>query len=197
MEEKKKLVVGISGASGAPIAVLLLKALQEQPEWESHLVISESGEETIRQETGLTPGDVRALADVRYGIHDVGAAIASGTFRTAGMAVVPCSMKTVAGIAGGYSDNLLLRAADVALKERRRLVLVARETPMHSIHLRNLLALSDMGAVIAPPMLTYYNRPADAQDMALHMVGKILDLFGVDFPRLRRWNPEIKGSREP
>ena len=128
------------------------------------------------------------MADHVYDLHDIGASIASGTFKTEGMVVVPCSMKTVAGIHSGYSDNLLLRAADVTLKERRKLVLVARETPLHTIHLRNMMELSQMGAIILPPMLTFYNRPENIQQMVEHIAAKVLDIYGIESKKFRRWS---------
>ncbi|MDR2820899.1 MAG: UbiX family flavin prenyltransferase, partial [Desulfovibrio sp.] len=133
--------------------------------------------------------DILSLADRAYDNHELGAAIASGSFNTSGMIVAPCSMKTLAGIAHGYSDNLLLRAADVCLKERRRLVLAVRECPLSAIHLRNMLTLSKMGAVILPPVLTYYNNPRSVEDMTLHIAGKILDMFELDLPGFNRWEP--------
>lgn len=185
--EAKRLVVGISGASGAPLAVAFLEALRDT-EIETHLVVTSGGERTLRQEMGLTLADVRALADVFYDNGDIGAAPASGSWKSMGMAVVPCSMKTLAGVHSGYSSGLLLRAADVALKERRRLVLAARECPLSPIHLRNMYELSQMGAVILPPVLSYYQGPETLQDATDHIVGKLLDQFGVDHPRFRRWN---------
>lgn len=185
----KRLIIGVSGASGVPITIGVLKAMKEQPDWKTCLVISKGGEKTIEQETDLSLEGIRALADEVYDIKNIGASIASGTYKTEGMVIVPCSMKTVAGIANGYSDNLLLRAADVVLKERRKLVLVARETPFNTIHLRNMLTLSQMGAIIMPPMQTYYNLPETVQDMTDHITGKILDVFGIEFHRFRRWNP--------
>ncbi len=185
----KRLIIGISGASGIPIAVSVLHALRELPDWTSCLVISKGGEKTIELESDYTVEEISALADELYDNTNVGASIASGTYRTEGMIVIPCSMKTVSGIANGYSDTLLLRAADVVIKERRKLLLVARETPLSTIHLRNMLSLSQMGVIIMPPMQTYYNRPETVQDMADHMTGKILDVFGIDYHRFRRWNP--------
>lgn len=186
----KRLVVGISGASGMPIAVEVLKAIRMQPDWMSCLVISGGGEKTIEMECDFTVEQVKALADECYDIKNIGASIASGTFETEGMVVVPCSMKTVAGIAHGYSDNLLLRAADVVLKERRKLVLVARETPFNTIHLKNMLELSQMGAIIMPPMLTFYNHPETLQDSVHHITGKILDVFHIKYDKFCRWNPD-------
>lgn len=190
MQKKKKIVIGISGASGSPIAVEVLRALQEQPEWESHLVVTDGGKMTMEYEVGTSVSEVLALADVVHDNRNIGASIASGTFRTEGMVVVPCSMKTVAGIASGYSDNLLLRAADVTLKESRKLILVARETPFHVIHLKNLLELAQMGAVIMPPMLSFYNEPQSVEDMVHHIAGKILDRFEIPYDYYKRWNPE-------
>ena len=185
----KRLIVGISGASGAEIGIQLLQAMQRQPEWETHLVISEGARRTIGLETTYSVKQVEALATHCHSLDDVAAGIASGTFKTEGMVVAPCSMKTVAGIAHGYSQNLLLRAADVVIKERRKLVLVARESPLSTIHLNNMLLLANAGVVILPPVLTYYHRPATIQDMTAHIVGKILDVFGIEFAGFRRWDP--------
>ena len=153
---KKRLVVGLSGASGAILCVSLLEAMRREKDWEVHLVTSEAGERVLHEETGMSGTDLAGLAFRTHDIGNIGAAIASGTFETEGMAVVPCSMKTLAGICHGYAENLLLRAADVTLKERRKLVLVARETPLGLVHLRNMTALAEMGVTILPPMLTYY-----------------------------------------
>ncbi len=182
-----RLIIGITGASGAPLAVTLLKALKEQPGVETHLVVSRGAELTIAQETGLTMDQVTALADVVYDSGDIGAAPASGSFRTDGMIVVPCSMKTLAGIHSGYSQDLLLRAADVTIKEGRRLVLVPRECPFSPIHLRNMYELSQIGVRILPPVVSYYNHPQSAQDMTDHIVGKIMDSFGLDHRGYKRW----------
>lgn len=184
--KRDRILVGISGASGAPLTIELLRALQ-QTELECHLIVTSGGWRTITEETGMTSEQVCALADAVHDIDNIGAPPASGSWRTLGMAVVPCSMKTLAGIHSGYSDNLLLRAADVTLKERRKLVLVPRECPMSPIHLRNQYELSMMGAVIMPPVLSYYNHPASIEDMARHLVGKILDQFGVEYNGFRRW----------
>lgn len=174
---KRRLLIGVSGASGAPIAVELLKQLQRKKSIESHLIITRGAEMTLQQETGLSLDDVRAMADVYYENDSIGARPASGSFRMEGMIIVPCSMKTVAGIVSGYSDNLLLRAADVMLKERRKLVLVARESPLSTVHLRNLYELSQMGGIIMPPMLTYYNHPESLEDCIVYMVQRILSQF--------------------
>jgi len=184
---KKRLVVGMSGASGAILGIELLKALKGCPEWETHLVVSRGAEETILLETDYKPAEVADLAHKVYQIGDIGGNIASGTFKTEGMVIVPCSMKTVAGIASGYSDNLLLRAADVTIKENRKLVLVARECPLNTIHLRNMLLLSELGAIIMPPMLTFYNKPHSIEDFNRHIIGKILDRFGIELNGFKRW----------
>lgn len=183
----RRLIIGMSGASGAILGIELLRALKTIPEWESHLVISKGAEETIRLETNYSLDDVKSLADKVYNIKDIGASIASGTFKTAGMIIIPCSMKTVAGIACGYSDNLLLRAADVIIKEKRKLVIVAREAPFSQIHLKNMLYLDQLGATIMPPLVTYYNNPKDLNDMNRHIVGKILDKFGLEIVGFKRW----------
>ncbi len=183
----KRIIVGISGASGAPIALELLKQLQKIREAEVHLVYSKGAEMTLLQETDCSLAQLHSLADLVYDNSNIGAAIASGSYRTGAMVIVPCSMKTVAGIASGYSDNLLLRAADVILKERRKLVLVTRECPLSSIHLRNMLELSNMGAVILPPVLSYYNHPETIQEATNHIVGKILDQLGYDMEGYKRW----------
>jgi len=188
--KKKRLVVGMSGASGAILGIELLKILKENPEWETHLVISRGAEETILQETTYKVKEVGALADKVYSIKDIGASIASGTFKTEGMIILPCSMKTLAGIASGYSDNLLLRAADVTIKEKRKLILAARETPLSTIHLRNMLTLSELGAYIIPPMVTYYNKPESIEDMNHHIVAKILDKFDIEVDGFKRWGEE-------
>lgn len=185
----KRLIVGISGASGAEIGIQLLQAMQRQPEWETHLVISEGARQTIKLETAYSVEQVEALATHCHCLDDVSVGIASGTFKTEGMVVAPCSMKTVAGIAHGYSQNLLLRAADVVIKERRKLVLVARESPLSTVHLNNLLILANAGVVILPPVLTYYHHPATVQEMTAHIVGKILDVFGIAFADFKRWDP--------
>lgn len=185
----RRILVGVSGASGAPLAVELLRALR-QTELECHLIVTHGGWRTVAEETGMTAEQVCALADVVHDVEDIGAPPASGSWRTLGMVVVPCSMKTLAGIYSGYSENLLLRAADVTLKERRKLVLVPRECPFSPIHLRNQYELSLMGAVIMPPVLSYYNHPANLEDMARHLVGKILDQFGIEYDGFRRWGEQ-------
>lgn len=174
---KKRLLVGISGASGAPIAVELLRQLKRASAFEVHLIVTRGAEMTLTQEAGISLEEVRAMADVCYENDNIGAGPASGSFRMEGMIIVPCSMKTVAGIVSGYSDNLLLRAADVMLKERRKLVLVARESPLSTVHLRNLYEMSRLGGIIMPPMLTYYHHPKTIEDCTTAMAQRILQQF--------------------
>jgi 4-hydroxy-3-polyprenylbenzoate decarboxylase len=187
MSEPSRLVVGISGASGVIYGVRLLQALKDLPV-ESHLVMTKTAEVTLAHETELKVADVRALATTVYRIDDLAAAISSGSFRTLGMIVAPCSMRSLGEIANGITSNLLTRAADVVLKERRRLVLMARETPLHAIHLRNMLALSEMGAIIAPPVPAFYNKPKSLDDIVDHAVGRVLDLFDIDTGKVKRWS---------
>ena len=186
MSLRNRIIVGISGASGAIYGVRMLQVLTKLPV-ETHLVMSRAAEMTLAYETDLTPKDVRALAHVVHGFGDVGAPIASGSFRTMGMVIAPCSVHSMAEVATGVTSNLLTRAADVVLKERRRLVLMLRETPLHTGHLRNLTALSEMGAVIAPPVPAFYARPASVEDIVDHSVGRVLDLFGLETGLVRRW----------
>ena len=178
--------MGISGASGVIYGVRLLEALKTLPV-ETHLVMTRTAEVTLAHETDLKVAAVRKLADVAYRIDDLAAAISSGSFKTLGMIVAPCSMRSLGEIAHGLSSNLLTRAADVILKERRRLVLVARETPLTSIHLRNMLTLSELGAIVAPPMPAFYNRPKSLDDIVDHTVGRLLDLFGLETGKVKRW----------
>lgn len=188
--ERRRILVGVSGASGAPLAVELLRALKRAPEVETHLICSRWGRETLSYEAGISPEELAGLADRLYDNQSLGAGPASGSFLTRGMVVVPCSMKTLAGIVSGYSDTLLLRAADVTLKERRRLILVPRECPMSTLHLRNLAAASELGAVIVPPVPAYYRHPETIEDVNRHIVGKLLELLELGGPR----NPEWEGS---
>ncbi len=184
--DRGRLVIGISGSSGVVYGVRLLKALATLPV-QSHLIMTKPAEMTLGLETDHKSGEVRALADVHYPINDVGAAPASGSFPTLGMIVAPCSMKTLAEIASGISSNLLTRAADVTLKERRRLVLATRETPLHAVHLRNMLTVTEMGAIVAPPVPAFYARPQSLDDLIAHTVGRWLDLFGLDTGQVHRW----------
>lgn len=193
----QRLIVGISGASGVIYGIRLLEALRALPV-ESHLVMTKAAEMTLAYETDLKAAQVRALADRSYPAGDVGAAIASGSFATLGMVVAPCSIRSMSEIATGVTSNLLTRAADVVLKERRRLVLMVRETPLHSGHLRNMAALADMGAIIAPPVPAYYTRPESVDDIVDHTVGRVLDLFGLDTGKVTRWGETAApGLREP
>lgn len=186
MKKKTRLIVGISGASGIVYGIRLLTALRGSAV-ETHLVVSRAAEVTLAHETDLKRADLRALADCYYAIDDIGAAIASGSFRTLGMIIAPCSVRTLADIATGSAATLLSRAADVVLKERRRLVLMVRETPLHSGHLRNMLALSDMGAIIAPPVPAFYTRPDSLEQMVDQNIGRVLDLFDLDHEGVARW----------
>lgn len=188
MTGKNRLVIGISGASGAGLAVTLLKAMEDQHNWETHLVISSGAERTIELELAEPIQQIEALATKVHDIDNIGATIASGTFKTEGMVIIPCSMKTLAGIAHGYADNLLIRAADVTLKENRSLVLVARETPLSPIHLRNMSILAAHGVTLMPPMMTFYNNPRNIMDMQVHIVGKVLNEFGIEINNFKRWN---------
>jgi len=182
-----RIVVGISGASGVIYGVRLLQVLKTLPV-ETHLVMTRTAEVTLAHETRMKVADVRRLADVAYPISDLAAAISSGSFQTIGMIVAPCSMRSLGEIAHGITSNLLTRAADVVLKERRRLVLVARETPLHTIHLRNLVTVSELGAIVAPPMPAFYNKPKTLDDVIDHTVGRILDLFDLDTGKVKRWS---------
>lgn len=186
IDTSPRLIVGISGASGVIHGVRLLEALKALPV-ETHLVMTRTAELTLAHETDLKLSDVRRLADVAYKIDDLAAAISSGSYRTMGMIVAPCSMRSLSEIAHGITSNLLTRAADVVLKERRKLVLVARETPLHTIHLRNMTTLAEMGAIIAPPVPAFYNRPKSLDDIIDHTVGRLLDLFDLDTGKVKRW----------
>ncbi|MDT0467439.1 UbiX family flavin prenyltransferase [Streptomyces gibsoniae] len=182
-----RLVVAITGATGVILGVRLLEELRLHEGVETHLVMSRWARATLKAESDLTARQVAALADVSYAPDDQGAAIASGSFPVDGMIVMPCSMKTLAAIRTGYADGLVARAADVTLKERRKLVLVPRETPLGDNHLDHLLALSRRGAVVLPPMLTFYNHPSTVDDMVDHIVARVLDQFGIASHRARRW----------
>jgi len=181
-----RLIVGISGASGTIYGVRILEMLRKA-EIETHLVISKSAEMTLAYETDFKPKDVRALASVHYSINDIGAAISSGSFPTMGMIVAPCSIRTMSEIATGVTATLLSRAADVVLKEKRRLVLAIRETPLHAGHLRNMTLLAEIGAVVAPIVPAFYNRPRTVDDIVNHTCGRLLDLFGIDTGLVMRW----------
>jgi|SRR5580692_10760567 4-hydroxy-3-polyprenylbenzoate decarboxylase len=182
----QRLIVGISGASGVIYGVRLLEALRGAGV-ETHLVMSKPAEMALAYETDLKPRDVRKLASANYVVGDVGAAISSGSFQTMGMMILPCSIKTMSEIATGVTGTLISRAADVCLKERRRLVVAIRETPLHAGHLRNLAALSDLGAIVAPLVPAFYTRPKTIDDIVNHSVGRLLDLFGIETDLVKRW----------
>lgn len=187
---RRRIVVGISGASGAVYGVRLLQLLREL-DVETHLVVSRSAQVTLSQEMSLQLADVKALADVHYPNADIGAAISSGSFRVDGMIVAPCSIKTLSEIATGCTSSLLSRAADVMLKERRRLVLMVRETPLHAGHIRSLAAVTEAGAIVYPPVPAFYAQPASIEEMIDHTLGRVLDLFDVDARTVRRWQGAI------
>lgn len=183
-----KIIVGISAADGVCIGKRLLETLRTMPEVETHLVLSRAAELNFRLECGIEPQTILNLADHCYAPEDMAASIASGSFVTDGMLVAPCSMKTLAAIAHGFADNLLVRAVDVCLKENRRVVLLPRETPLGLVHLRNLLTAGELGCTVLPPMMTFYNHPQCIEDQIDHVVGKALLQFGLTSPRLRLWN---------
>ncbi|MEQ8282463.1 MAG: UbiX family flavin prenyltransferase [Parvibaculum sp.] len=192
-----RLVVGISGASGVAHGVRLLEILGSLGV-ETHLVMTRAAEMTLGYETGLKPKDVEALAHTRYRLDDIGAAIASGSFKTLGMIVAPCSVRTMSEISTGVTSSLLTRAADTMLKERRRLVLMVRETPLHTGHLRTMTQLSEIGAIIAPPVPALYAKPASIDEMVTQTAARMLDLFGLEAPDTRRWGEDLKdGRRSP
>ena len=185
----KRLIVGMSGASGAVYAIRLLEVLRDVKDIETHLVMSNAARRTILLETDHAVGDVEALADKLYSFKDIAAAISSGSYKTMGMVVVPCAMKTLSGIANSYSDNLLTRAADVVLKDRRKLVLVTRETPLHLGHIRLMAQVTELGAIIMPPMPAFYHRPQTLDDVINQTVNRVCDLFEIDLDRdlFERW----------
>ncbi len=186
MTQKNRLIVGISGASGIIYGIRLLDALRETP-FETHLVMSQSAEVTLAHESKLKVADVKSRADVVYTNGDIGAAISSGSFATAGMVIAPCSIRSASEIATGVTSTLLTRAADVVLKERRRLVLMVRESPLHTGHLRTLTHLSEIGAVITPPVPAFYSNPDSVDDIVNHTVGRVLDMFDIDAGLVKRW----------
>ncbi|MES2037014.1 MAG: UbiX family flavin prenyltransferase [Pseudomonadota bacterium] len=183
----KRLIVAITGATGAIYGVRLLQVLRNISGVESHLLISEAGVLNLHQEMDLKRKDVEALADVVHNVRDVGASIASGSFLSDGMIIAPCSMKTLAAVAHGLSDNLITRAADVVLKERRRLVLMVRETPFNLAHLRNMTAVTEMGGIIFPPLPGFYHRPQSIEEMVDHTLGRVLDMFALPHALTPRW----------
>ena len=191
-----KLIIGISGSSGVIYGIRLLQMLRELPEVETHLILSTYGRVNIELETELSVRDVEALADVVHGHRNQAASVSSGSFRTDGMIVAPCSIKTLSAIVHSYTDSLIPRAADVALKERRPLVLMPRESPLHLGHCELLYKAAQLGAIIAPPMPAFYNKPQSLDDMIDHTVGRVLDLFDLDTGRVRRWQGARADARQ-
>jgi 4-hydroxy-3-polyprenylbenzoate decarboxylase len=196
MSERGRIIVGISGASGVIYGIRALQALREL-DVETHLIASKAAEMTMGYETDYTPVSLRALADYVYKPSDIGASIASGSFRNMGMLVAPCSVRSMSEIATGVTSGLIARAADVTLKERRRLVLMVRETPFHLGHLRTMTALTEMGAVIHPPLPAFYTNPATIDDLVNQSVGRALDMFGLDWTPTRRWGEDLEGGKRP
>ena len=193
--DRRRIIVAITGATGATYGVQLLKRLQAIAGVETHLVVSDAANLTLHQELDLQRRDVEALADIVHRNRDIGAAIASGSFQVDGMVIAPCSMKTLAAVAHGLSDNLVTRAADVILKERRRLVLMVRETPFNLAHLRNMTAVTEMGGIIFPPLPGFYHRPATIADMVEHTVDRVVDLLGIENAQAARWGG-MKGEQD-
>ncbi|MES2321273.1 MAG: UbiX family flavin prenyltransferase [Pseudomonadota bacterium] len=183
----RRLVVAITGATGAVYGVRLLQQLSATPGIETHVIVSDAGALTLHQELGMARRDVEALAHVVHKNRDIGASVASGSFQSDGMVIAPCSMKTLASVALGLSDNLIARAADVVLKERRRLVLMVRETPLNLAHLRNMTQVTEMGGIVFPPLPAFYNKPAGIEEMVDHTVARVIDLFGVEHALAPRW----------
>ncbi|MBR0642536.1 UbiX family flavin prenyltransferase [Plastoroseomonas hellenica] len=197
----RRLIIGITGASGAVYGIRLLELLRRTP-IRTHLILSQAARITLAHETSLKVAEVEALADRVHAITDIGAACASGSFRTLGMVVAPCSVKTLSEIATGVTGNLLSRAADVVLKERRRLVLMLRETPLHLGHIRSMAAVTEAGAIVYPPVPAFYARPASLEEMVDHTLGRVLDLFDIDLGTVRRWSgersrPEAQPGTQP
>ena len=190
---KKRLIVGITGATGAVYGVEILKALKSVAAWESHVILSEAGALNLWHELGIKRRELEKLADFAYHPKDIAATLASGSYLTEGMVIAPCSMKTLAAVAHAHADDLIARAADVVLKERRRLVLVPRETPLNLAHLRNMTAVTEMGGIIFPPVPAFYAKPKSLEELVAHSVARVLDLFGVHSPRLARWRG-MKGT---
>jgi len=180
MTQKKRLVIAMTGATGAIYGVRILQVLKEQPQWETHLVISSSGLVNLKYEMEMDRSTLYNMADVVHGVNDIAASIASGSFKTEGVIVAPCSMKTLSAIAHGFGDNLISRSADVALKERRRLVIMPRETPLNLAHIRNMASVTEMGGIIFPPMPAFYSKSNSISAMVDEGVGRVLDMFGVD-----------------
>lgn len=186
-DRPRRLIVAITGATGAVYGVRLLQQLAATPGVETHLVVTDAAALTLHQEMGMQRREVEAMADVVHKNRDIGASIASGSFQSDGMIVAPCSMKTLASVAHGLSDNLVARAADVVLKERRRLVMMVRETPFNLAHLRNMTAVTEMGGIVFPPLPSFYHKPASIEEMVDHTVGRVIDLFGLEHGLAPRW----------
>jgi polyprenyl P-hydroxybenzoate/phenylacrylic acid decarboxylase-like protein len=183
----KRLIVAITGATGSIYGLRILEALRDGGGWETHLIVSDAGMLNAWQEYRLARKDIQKRADVVHNVRDVGASVASGSFITDGMVIAPCSMKTLSGVAHAFSDNLITRAADVVLKERRRLVLITREAPLNLAHLRNMVAVTEMGGVIFPPVPAFYSKAKTIDDIVNHTVGRVLDLFNVQHETINRW----------
>jgi polyprenyl P-hydroxybenzoate/phenylacrylic acid decarboxylase-like protein len=190
---KKRLIVGITGATGAVYGIEILKVLRGSKDWETHLVLSDAGALNVWHELRMKRREVEALASVAYHPKDIAATIASGSYLTEGMVIAPCSMKTLAAVAHAHADDLLSRAADVVLKERRRLVIVPRETPLNLAHLRNMTAVTEMGGIVFPPVPAFYAKPKSVDELVAHTVARLLDLFGIHSPKLARWQG-MKGT---
>ncbi len=182
MNKKKKIIVAITGATGSLYAIRLLEFLHCIDDVESHVILSSSGVINIKYELGLGPRDIEALADFKYSIRNVGATLASGSFHTDGMLIIPCSMKTLSAVSCGFSDNLITRAADVTLKERRRLLLVVRETPFNLVHLKNMMSVTRMGGIVFPPLPAFYHHPKSIDEMVMHTVSRLLGFFDIQVP---------------
>ncbi|MEN8259465.1 MAG: UbiX family flavin prenyltransferase [Pseudomonadota bacterium] len=180
MSDKKRLIIAMTGATGAIYGVRMLEVMRSHVRWETHLIISSAGVLNLHHELGMKRREAQEMADVVHEVNDVAASIASGAFRTQGMVIAPCSMKTLAAIAHGFSDNLISRAADVTLKERRRLVLVPRETPLNLVHIRNMAVVTEMGGIIFPPMPAFYGKAKSIEELVNESVGRVLEMFGVD-----------------
>jgi flavin prenyltransferase len=184
---KKRLIVAMTGATGSIYGLRILETLRAAGGWETHLIVSDAGMLNAFQEYRLARKDIQKLADVVHNVRDVGASVASGSFITEGMVIAPCSMKTLSGVAHAFSDNLITRAADVVLKERRRLVLITREAPLNLAHLRNMVAVTEMGGVVFPPVPAFYSKAKTIDDIVNHTVGRVLDLFGLQHDTISRW----------
>ena len=184
---KKRLIVAMTGATGSIYGLRILETLRAAGGWETHLIVSDAGMLNAFQEYRLARKDIQKLADVVHNVRDVGASVASGSFITEGMVIAPCSMKTLSGVAHAFSDNLITRAADVVLKERRRLVLITREAPLNLAHLRNMVAVTEMGGIVFPPVPAFYSKAKTIDDIVNHTVGRVLDLFGLQHETISRW----------